>query len=122
MKYLLALMLGFLSLTTYADPAIYVDTMEDAISLSEDSKKDVLLVFGAEWCGACNRLKTDLKNVKSMADDLIVCCIDIDKNKILPQEYKVRTIPHYVLIRNKIELRHEKGYNEPKQFLKWRNK
>lgn len=122
MKYLLAIMLGLFSLTTYADQAIYVDTLEDAIAMSEDTSKDVLLIFGAEWCGACQRLKTDLSNNNQMSDDLIICYVNIDKNPSLAQEYRVRTIPHYIIIRDKKELRQDKGYNDPKRFIRWRNK
>lgn len=122
MKYLLAIMLGLLSLTTYADQAIYVDTLEDAIAMSEDTNKDVLLIFGAEWCGACGKLKTDLLNNPQMSDNLIICYVNIDKNQNLATEYRVRTIPHYILIRNKIEIKKEKGYINPERFIRWRNK
>lgn len=122
MKYVIILILCLISGTIQAAPAIFVDSLEDAIALSENSNRDVLLLFGAEWCGACKQLQMDLTNNSQMSDDLIICHIDIDSNKKLAKEYRVKTIPYYLLIRDKKEIKQEKGYGDSKRFIRWRNK
>ena len=64
------------------------------------STKVVLLKFGAEWCGPCQMIAPELKELADSNPDITVVDVDIDDPKIdsIKQKYDVQTIPHVVLI------------------------
>lgn len=109
----------FLQNHIYAEPPVYVDNLPDAISLSEDTGKDLFVVFGAEWCGYCVKMKKDISTDESILDDKIVCYIDHDDNSDLVKEYKVKMLPDYMVLRKKRELKRRTGYEGLKKLKEW---
>lgn len=103
----------------YADSPIFVDSPEDAFALSEHTKIDVLLIFTAKWCGACQTLKTDLVNNTSMIEDKIVCYVDYDKRPDMVKEYSVRIIPDSFIYSKMKEIKRKTGYTSKKEYEKW---
>lgn len=97
-----------------------VNSLEDAIALSESTKMPTLVIFGAEWCGYCKNLKKDITNgvLNTELDNYIVCYIDIDKNPDLKKEYRVKTLPDSRILLNKIEKHSHKGYIS-KNYKEW---
>jgi thioredoxin-like negative regulator of GroEL len=123
MKVLYGFLVGLL-ITGFAiggEPASYVSSLEDAVALSEHSKKDILLIFTASWCQPCQNLKKDLKDNPEIIENLIVCYVDIDENQDLAKQYKARTVPKYFLISNRIEVKSGKGYKSLKNLKEWLN-
>lgn len=101
-------------------PPIYVSNMLDAIALSDDIDHDVLLIFSASWCGACQDMKKDIINDKSgILNNHIICYIEYDENQALIKEYKVRKIPDYLIIRKRKEIKRKVGYKGFIEFSKW---
>lgn len=104
-----------------AEPAILVDTILDGVALSENLKKDVLVIFTADWCPACKKMKKDIVDDLSMVDDKIICYVNVDQDKDLVKEYKVRSLPDYFILRNNTEMGRMVGYKDRATFIKWLN-
>ncbi len=104
-----------------SDDYIITTKLVDAIALSEELNKEVLVIFTANWCDYCNQMKKDLEYCQEL-EGMILCFVNIDKNPELKQEYKVRSIPDYFLLKDKIEIKRQKGYYGKKDFLKWLSK
>jgi thioredoxin-like negative regulator of GroEL len=52
---------------------------------------------------------------------MIVAYIDIDKHPDVAKEYMVRTIPDYFIMKDRIEIKRQVGYNGYKKFIRWFN-
>lgn len=120
-KYILSFLLLFSFSIANADDPIFVTDIVDAIALSEDTNKDILVIFTADWCKYCQIMKQDLEKDQKIISDTIVCYIDIDnmENKDIVRQYKVKTIPDYCILRKKIEIKRTRGYTTKDKFIKW---
>lgn len=107
-KIILSVLLGFTCLFGYKpqyinchiyaqENIVYVSDLELALSLSKETKQEVLLIFSASWCQFCNKLKNDLSLLSNL-DNKIICIIDSDEEKKLSRQFKVKTLPSSFLI------------------------
>jgi thioredoxin-related protein len=103
------------------DDYVITTNLVDAIALSEQSNQKILVIFTANWCEYCNEMKNDLQNCQEL-QGMIVCFVNIDKYPELKQEYRVRSIPDYFILKNKMEIKRQKGYRDKKEFIRWLNK
>lgn len=115
------IIVSFLSINhnLVADSAIFVNELNDAIVLSENLNKDILIIFSADWCGYCNKMKKDIDNNTMLLDNYIVCFIDCENNNELIRKYRVKNIPHSLIIKDKQEIRKKIGYSNLSDFKKW---
>lgn len=60
----------------------------------------VLIDFGATWCGHCVSMKPIVDEVASEVTDVKVVKIDIDENMELARQFKVSSIPAFVLLQD----------------------
>lgn len=102
----------------FADDPIFVYDLLDAIAISEQSKKPILVIFTAQWCKNCIIMKDDILQHK-VGNDMIIAYIDIDNHKDVAKEYRVRSIPDYFIMQNNIELKRRVGYNNYTEFRTW---
>ena len=123
-KLLLILIILFISYSnnSIAKPPIFAQDINDAMLLSKDLDLDVLLVFTAEWCGTCRVMKNDINNDLMLVEDKIICYINYDNNPDLVKEFKVKTIPDYMIYKNSIETKRNVGYKSKESFSNWLNK
>jgi len=105
--------------TAICKPPIFLDGPEDAIILAEDLKIDLLLVFSADWCVACDKLKNDIHQDLSMLENTVVCYIDIEKRPDFAKEFGVKRIPDCVVYRSKKEIKRRVGYKNKAEFIQW---
>lgn len=112
MKKLLIIFTLLVSGTALADEVNY----EQAINTEE---KNVLLIIGTEWCGACNNLKKDLSNLDLKNYDF--CVIDAEKRKDLVKKYEIRSYPTSIILKNKEVISKKTGYKKS-EYKNWLDK
>lgn len=59
-----------------------------------------VLDFSAEWCGPCKKLSPIIDELTLEYTDVDIQKIDVDANKDLAVEYKVRSIPTIIFIKD----------------------
>jgi thioredoxin-related protein len=121
MKIVYLILVFLFPLNAFCDDTIYLDSLVDAVALSQSSKKDILIVFTADWCKYCNKFKSEMIG-NEILKDKIVCYVDFDTNKDIIKEYRVTTIPDFIVLHNQVEIKRKVGYNNSKEFIKWISK
>ncbi len=75
-----------------------------------NSETPVLVDFFATWCGPCQMLMPVLTDVKkNMGEHITILKIDVDKNKELAEQYRVRGVPTMLLFQNGKQLWRQSG-------------
>lgn len=79
----------------------------------------VLVDFKAKWCGPCKQLAPVLESIAKEYDGKIkVLMIDIDENKSLADEMKIRNIPLMVYYKGQKVAMNLEGYMEKTAIIK----
>lgn len=77
-------------------------TYEEALEISKQNGKYILIDFSAVWCANCYELKEkvfDNKELKKIIDDnLIFIEVDVDKRKDISKEFEVKWLPWIIII------------------------
>lgn len=111
----------FLSLTSYSYATDYLTDLEDAKIVAKENDQNILLIFSADYCKFCKNLKDEIL-VSNLTDNLVVCVIDIENNKILSRKYRARNLPTSIILdHNFQETTRIVGYNNEK-YVSWLEK
>lgn len=114
MKYLMSLVLIVAtSLSCLGAEPVFTNNYEEAI---ENKDSSVLVIFGSDWCGNCIKLKEDIDQFN--LEDYVICIVDVEKRKDLGKEYKIRSYPTSIVMKNKKEISRKVGYRKM-DFEKW---
>ncbi|AEM22680.1 thiol-disulfide interchange protein [Brachyspira intermedia PWS/A] len=77
-------------------------TYSEALELSKQNNKPILIDFSAVWCANCYELKEKVfvnEELKKFIDDnLIFTEVDVDKYKNISDEYNVKWLPWIIVI------------------------
>ncbi|MBW5378566.1 DUF255 domain-containing protein [Brachyspira pilosicoli] len=77
-------------------------TYNEALELSKQNNKPILIDFSAVWCANCYELKEKVfvnEELKNFIDDnLIFTEVDVDKYKNISDEYNVKWLPWIIVI------------------------
>ena len=77
-------------------------TYSEALELSKQNNKPILIDFSAVWCANCYELKEKVfvnEELKKFIDDnLIFTEVDVDKYKNISDEYNVKWLPWIIII------------------------
>lgn len=85
-----------------------------------NSKIPVLVDFSAEWCGPCQMALPILEKIANdYVSKLKVCRVDSDKNIELCAEYKVLSIPNFILFKDGKIAKQMAGYTSEEDFLEF---
>lgn len=87
----------------------FTDDYEEAIS---EKERKVILVFGAEWCAHCVKLKDYLKTADLKG--YLVCFLNTEDRRDLKREYGVRSLPTSVMLKEGKEISRERGFDTAK--------
>ncbi|WP_432633346.1 cytochrome c biogenesis protein CcdA [Brachyspira sp.] len=77
-------------------------TYEEALEISKQSGKNILIDFSAVWCANCFELKEkvfeseELKNI--IENNLIFIEVDVDKRKDIAKEFDIKWLPWIIII------------------------
>jgi thioredoxin 1 len=115
--YLVFLVIFVFSNYVKADPAIIVNSLEDAVVLSESTDYNILIVFGAKWCHYCVKSKEEVHNNISKYENIILLYVDVDSNKQLKKEYDIKLLPTYLLLKDREEIKRKAGYLSSDKIL-----
>jgi len=78
--------------------------------LALDSDRPVLLQFSATWCGPCQAVKPVVAELaRELKGKAEVVPIDVDEQRELAAQYKVRSIPCFVVVKNRKEIARRTG-------------
>jgi len=78
------------------------EQLEEFIWENSLEKKIIVIYFGAEWCGPCQKLKEKLASdeAKQEMPDLCVAHLDADENENdeIAQTYNVKALPTQIFV------------------------
>lgn len=127
MKRILVLVLSLLGLA--AAPALAEPEVFSKSGFKADQQAAIaghklqVAYFTATWCPPCKKMKAETwvdEKIESWADaNAIVTPIDIDENRALATEYRVRSIPTIVVLLGDEEIGRTLGYQSPGKFHDW---
>lgn len=120
MRYLLLLFLMISSSMSLADSPLFTSSLDKAKTLSKQSQKNIILVFGSSSCKYCDLLKNEINsgNLDSLLNNKIVCYIDIEEYPDLKKTYNVNMIPDSRYINKEKEQSRLRGY-EKNKYVQW---
>lgn len=77
-------------------------TYEEALEISKQNKKNILIDFSAIWCANCFELKEKVfesEELKNFIDyNLIFIEVDVDKRKDIAKEFNIKWLPYIIII------------------------
>ena len=118
-KFIISLLLMLTQNHSWAEPSILVSNHTDAILLAEKINKPVLLIIISDWCVYCDKMKEDLILNTNILDDMIICYINYDKHKTIIGDYKIKSVPTMIFLKDNKEISRKIGYKDIEEFSRW---
>jgi thioredoxin 1 len=72
-------------------------------------KQLVLIDFWANWCGPCIMMNPVLKDFAIASKNICVVKVNADSNKKIIDDFKIRGLPQFVLLKKGIEIKRHAG-------------
>ena len=81
-----------------------IEIKDNDISFIKKKECYLFFYFTAKWCGPCQRIKPLLNKLgEGLSDEVCeICLCDIDENSELSDNFKVRAVPTFTLMRGNV--------------------
>ena len=82
-------------------PENWLTDFDEATAAASESKKPILMMFSASWCGPCKMMIANvypLDEAKHALEAFISVYVDAEKESELAARYEIRAFPTYVCI------------------------
>jgi len=90
---------------------------EEARRIIKSSKKPVMVAFVANWCGACQETKPEIRQAaRHVCDKAEVLMVDVDKNEALSSKHKVEALPTAIVFKNGRAVKRIEGGSEAHDY------
>lgn len=103
----------------HRDPFSY----PDAVQLSQQTGKNMVLFFYADWCAHCTAMKASTMedpDVKRALSNFVYYRVDTDKEGSVGKKYGVRSIPAYHIVNSQeTSLKQGEGRVSSSEFIRW---
>lgn len=100
----------------------WVYSMDEALKLSKQSGKPIMVDFYADWCGWCKKLDKDTyadAKVVDLSEKFINTKINTDNDKFNAHKYKIRGLPTILFLDSDGQvLQRIGGYVGPEGMIK----
>lgn len=77
---------------------------------------NVLLTFGAAWCGPCKALEPALEKALSQYPNIKAGKVDVEESPSLADKYSVRGLPKMILFKKQEYVAERTGFCSEKQL------
>lgn len=98
---------------------------KEALEISGQSGKPVLVFFTADWCSYCRKMKSEAMadaRVTEVLKNYILVYVDTDKDRESTAKFRITKLPSQVITNYKEEkLKFNAGYMQAEPFAKWLN-
>jgi thioredoxin 1 len=68
-----------------------------------------IIMFSAQWCAPCQRTKPVFNTLKESVTDVEYKLIDVDDEGYLAEQYNIRAVPTFVLLKDNVEVARTSG-------------
>ena len=85
-----------------------------------EARVPVLVDFWADWCGPCKMAAPEVEAVaKEMAGRLVVLKVDTEREQNIAAEFRIQSIPHFVVFRNGEVVLRRSGAAPRSELRRW---
>ena len=82
-----------ISAVTHVENRVLWDNIPSAMEYAKQSSKICVVIFGADWCSYCVKLKNQAIKDPKLTNGYVICYIDIDDQPEMAKKYNVTTLP-----------------------------
>ena len=118
MRTFLACLLLFIAppLLLYAYKEYQATHIAPVVPAGQLKPRGEVLFFNASWCGPCRQMKPIVAQLKR--EGYRMRDVDVDKNRMMAQKFKIRGIPTFVFVKNGTEVHRFSGGTSPDDLRK----
>jgi thiol-disulfide isomerase/thioredoxin len=91
-------------------------------SAASPAWSEELLIFSADWCGNCQKLKAAIEANPELVASYNVIVIDADTAPELVAAYKVRAYPTLLILKDNGRIRRKVGFTGADELRRWLNR